>query len=97
VLTIETRRLIKIFKSKLITCTILEILYRGIEDSLKEVLITKEAMANFSSSTAAHVRLSRGDTWLNEIQFDQGEDLGTPYIRHNPRLLENHQPLVNQW
>jgi hypothetical protein len=75
------------FKSKFLHCSILDLLYRGIEKSLKEYLITQEAVANFFPCTAAHVGFSRGDTWTNEIQFDEGEILHIAVIRHDPRLL----------
>jgi hypothetical protein len=50
----------------------------------------KEAVTNFSSSTSAHVRFNRGDSWLNEIEFGEGESLSTDNQRHYPRLLEQH-------
>jgi hypothetical protein len=68
----------------------MELLYNGIEQSLKETLITREAVSNFSSSTAAHVRFSPGDIWMNEIEFAGDESLSTDIQRHDPRLLEHY-------
>jgi hypothetical protein len=70
-LIFETRNHILFCNTRLTNCSIFEVLYYGIEQTLQNFLITSQAVANLFPSTACQVRFSRGDAWMNE-HFLQG-------------------------
>jgi hypothetical protein len=92
-LILETRTLLFYYNTKLFSSSILEVLYQGIEKSLKSCLITREAVANFLPCTACQVGFGLGNAWMNENYFGEGENLHIAFETFNPRLVGYNQAL----
>jgi hypothetical protein len=90
VLIFERRTLLFYYNTKLFNSSIFEVLYHGIEESLETCLITREAVAQFLPCPTCQVRFSRGDAWMNEIYFGEGESLHTGIQTLNPRIVDNY-------
>jgi hypothetical protein len=55
-------------------------------------LIMREAAAITLPCTTCQVGFSRGDAWMNENLFSEGEILHTTFQRPNPKLVDqNHE------
>jgi hypothetical protein len=89
-LIFESRNHLFFFNTKRTNCNVLELLYEGIELSMRNFLITKERIANFLPQANCQVRFSRGDAWASEILFDGGEFHHNTSCRPYPRLEEHH-------
>jgi hypothetical protein len=89
-LIFETRNHILFYNTLLKDCSILEVIYNGIEQSLRNFLITQEPIASLLPLVTCQVRFSRGDAWMSENFFDGGEIHHTTFKRPYPRLQEHY-------
>jgi hypothetical protein len=89
-LIFETRNHILFYNTMLKNSSILELIYNGIDQSLRNFLITREPIANLLPLVTCQVRFRRGDAWKSENLFDGGGIHHNTFKRPYPRLQEHY-------